>query len=159
MGDLSDKLAFKRELPRYLRDLAVLLGRRVEAAELLSVEETQKIRVQANQVARQPLLRFEVPFGAKEEERFDSFLKRLADANPSDAYLWTPAANICGVLRPVPLSAVNFSFPFDLNPEGIVVILTSDLNDQLLLDYSLGEEGEPMLEVETSGKHWGSVAY
>lgn len=159
MNDLSEKLAFKRELHRHLHELGLLVGRPVHKEELLSLAETKGIRLQANQIVRQPIRKFEIPFIKKREQRFASYIEKLAEVNPSNVYLWTPASNFCGVLRPVPLKTFSITFPFDLNPEGIVVILTSDLYDQLLLDYSQGDFNEQMLEVETSGEQWGGITY
>jgi hypothetical protein len=159
MSDLSEKLAFKRELPRHLRELGLLMGRPVQKNELLSLEETKAVRLRANKVIRQPVRKFEITFDSKREHRFSKFMNQLADANPSDVYLWTPASNMCGVLRPVPIKSFRITFPFDLNPEGIFTILTSDLHDQLLFDYSEGDSGEQLLEVESSGELWGNIAY
>ena len=158
MSELSDKIALRRELSRHLRELSLLLGRPVHKDELLSLDETRRVRARANEIERQPLVRFAIPFEEKGEAVFAAFVERLANANSSDVYLWTPASNICGVLRPIPLRTVRLAFPFNLNPEGIVVILTSDLADQLLLDYST-EVDEQLLQVEVSGKHWGGVTY
>jgi len=159
MTELSEKLAFRHEFARHLGELSLLLGRAVRGDELMSVDETKTVRAQANEVVRQPTLRFELPFADKAEQRFAEFVQRLTRANPSDVYPWTPASNVCGVLRPIPMKVINMAFPFDLNPEGIIVILTADLRDQLLLDYSYGNNDEQHLEVEVSGEHWGQINY
>lgn len=104
-------------------------------------------------------MQFQLRFDEKRTARFADFVQRLAEVNPSDVYLWTPASNVCGVLHPIPMQLVNLGFPFDLNPEGVTVILASDLQDQLLLDYSVGDDGERLLEVEVGGEHWGRVTY
>jgi hypothetical protein len=159
MRELPKRLHFAKELPRHLAELEVLLKRRIEPPELLSVEETCLIRDQANQITRHPLSRCDVSFVAKQKARFGAFLSSLSEANPAKVYPWTPASNVCGLLKPVALLQIDFSFPFDLNPEGILAILTSDLSDQLLLDYSMGDHGHPLLEMEWSGTHWGRVPY
>jgi hypothetical protein len=159
MSDLTDRFASIRDLPRHLRELALLVGRSVDRHELLPLHETKAIRAQASQVDRQPVVQFEVPFEAKTQPRFATFVKRIAEANPSDVFLWTPTSNLCGLLRPLPLAAVHMDFPFHLNPEGIVSILTSDLREQLLLDYSTGNDDESVLQVQVSGERWGRVAY
>lgn len=159
MNELSEKLAFNREINRHLHELGLLVGRPVHKKELLSLAETKGIRVKANQIVRQPIRKFEIPFIKKREQKFISYIEKLIEVNSSSVYLWTPASNICGVMRPVPLKTFCISFPFDLNPEGIVVILTSDLRDQLLLDYSQGDFNEEMLEVETRGEQWGCINY
>lgn len=159
MSELSEKLTFKRELPRHLLELSLLVGRPVHKEELLSLKETKLVRVRANQVLRNPVKKFVIPFETKQEPRFGKFIERLIEANPNDVYLWTPASNLCGLLLPTPLKTFRTTFPFELNPEGIIVILTDDLHDQLLLDYSLGEHDEQLLEVEVSGERWGSITY
>jgi len=159
MSKLADKLAFRRELPRHLRELSLLLGRSVDTLDLLSIDDTKELRSQANQVTREPASTFQIPFDATREPRFGMFVRRLEEANTSPVYVWTPASNACGLLKPTPLGVVRMEFPFDLNPEGIVAILTSDLQDELLLDYSKGDRDQRELEVEASGKHWGLIAY
>lgn len=159
MGNLSDKLIAKRELTRHLRELGLLVGRAIGEPELLSLAETRNMRSQANLVVRQPVNVFDIAFEEKRELNFRKFLERLAEANPCDVYVWTPAANLCGLLRPLPLSAFRVEFPFDLNPESIVAILTSDLRDQLLLDFSRNSDGRQRLDVEASGERWGVVAF
>jgi hypothetical protein len=128
-------------------------------AEILPLELTRELLVRARQVPLQPVVKLEISFEEKRGDRFRAFLQRLAEANGSEVYFWTPVSNLCGVMGPLPLGAFNTGFPFDLNPEGIVEILTTDFSDQLLLDYSLGRHDEQLLEVEVSGKRWGGVAY
>ena len=159
MSELSEKLSSKKELSRHLCELGLLVGRPVHKKELLSLNETESVRNQANQVIRQPVGKFDIPFEKKQETRFLKFIEHLTKVNPNDVYLWTPASNLCGVLRPVPLKTFRITFPFELNPEGIIVILTSDLSDQLLLDYSQGSNDEQLLEIEVSGERWGDIVY
>lgn len=159
MNELSKLLTFKRELPRHLRELGILLGRPVHLDDLMSIEETTAVRSKANEITREPIARFDVAFEEKQTPRFAAFVQRLVQANSSDVYLWTPASNECGVLRPLPIGLIDVAFPFDVNPEGIIAILASDLQDQLLLDYSTGNNGEQLLEVEVSGEHWAPITY
>lgn len=71
-------------------------------------------------------------------------------------YVWTALSNVCGVARPIPLLEFNLAFDFNVNREGIVVLLTSDLRDKLVFDFSV-QNGTPELEIEVSGEHWGRV--
>lgn len=54
---------------------------------------------------------------------------------------------------------VNFSFPFELNNEGIVVFLSTDLKDKLLLDFYINPTGNMVLEVEGQGLNWSNINY
>jgi hypothetical protein len=55
------------------------------------------------------------------------------------------------------LSDVQFDFGFAVNRDGIVVLLTADLQDRMLLDFSEGPDGEQLLEVEVAGANWGQA--
>lgn len=159
MSELAKKLSFKRDLPRHLRELSILLGREVHQDELLSLEETREVSAQAHDVARYPARRFNVPFRAKEGPRFASFIQRLAEANTQDVYLWIETTTVCGLLPPFPLGDVQLGFPFDVEPNGVFVLTPSDFRDRLLFDFYLSELGEKLLEIEATGEHWGRVEY
>lgn len=158
MADLRDKLLRTSDLPRYLQSLTVLLRRPIASSDLLTVQDTEAILEKFKKTPRSPISRFELPFEARGETRFSVFLARLATANASDVYVWLPPSVSCGLMGPVPLSAIDINFPFDLNSEGIFEVFTIDLSDRLLLDYSI-EEDKQILEVEASGEHWGRVSY
>jgi hypothetical protein len=104
-------------------------------------------------------VQFEVGFQAKQEARFAEFVRKLAQANSDDVYVWTDASNSCGLLRPVPLLDLDLAFPFDWSPDGVLVLITADFADKLLLDFFEDDSGEPRLAVEVSGAHWGHVRY
>jgi hypothetical protein len=144
-------------MPRHLRELEILVGRPVQKTELLSLKETEAVREQFKQMPKEPNARFEIPFEQRREQRFRAFLERLAKANPVDVFLWTPASYDCGLLQPIPFHRFRSDFPFDVNPEGILALLTSDFRDELLLDYSV-EDDEQLLEVKVGGEHWGTIA-
>lgn len=159
MSEMSDKLELNRELPRHLRELGILLGRPVSKEDLLSLHETRELRDRTNKMIRSPVVKFHVPFVERLGPKFHLFIRRLFETNPTDVYIWTPASNLCGVHKPVALKAVEIGFPFLLNPEGIVVFVSVDFCDQLLLDFSTDSQREELLEVEASGDHWGHVSY
>ena len=158
MMTLAERLARAKEMPRHLSELSCLTGHKVERFDLLSPERTSSIRDQVRLTPPSPSVAWETGFREKETPRFRKFLERLHSSNASDVYLWTPATNICGLLPPLPRRAVNFDFPFNLNPEGILTVLTSDLQDRLILDYSEAKEGA-RLEIEAAGPHWSTVEF
>lgn len=157
--DLRKRLAYRAHLARHLSELTVLLNYDVTAEVLLSLEETEDVRARSRLLAREPSWRCEIPFSEKTGARFVTLLHALHDFNSSPVYVWTPLANPCGLPRPLPLIEVNFAFRFDLNREGIFSILTSDLADEMLLDFSKDERDEEVLEIEVSGPHWGRARY
>lgn len=64
--------------------------------------------------------------------------------------MWTALTNDCGVHRAVPLSELDFSFPFEFNPEGILSVVSQDLGDSILLDW-YEEGGVELLDLEVTG--------
>lgn len=159
MTPLAAGLTQKLNLPPHLRELSQLVGRKVEPEELLSLVETEAVRAQAMTVQRQPSWRCELRFSDKRSPRFGRLLQAIRERNPSPVYLWTPLSNDCGLLRPVSLSDVRFDFDFAVNRDGIVVLLTADLQDRMLLDFSEGPDGEQLLEVAVAGANWGQATY
>lgn len=159
MTPLAVRLTQKLNLPQHLRELSQLVGRKVEPSELLSLAETEAVRAQGMTVQREPSWQCELRFSDKLSARFGRLLQAFRERNPSPVYLWTSLSNACGLLRPVPLSAVRFDFDFSVNRDGMLVLLTADLQDRMLLDFSESPDGEQLLEVAVAGPHWGQAAY
>jgi len=159
MKTASAQLQQTLQRPRHLRELGQFVGRALMPDDLISVVETESLRVQALSVVRAPSWRCEIPFGDMQSPRFARLVDALQKANPSPIYVWTPLSNVCGLLRPVPLLDVRFNFEFTALPDGILVILTADFQDQMLLDFSEENHAEQLLEVEVSGAQWGQTKY
>lgn len=159
MMTAGEILHAKTLLPRHLGQLESLLGRPVAAEDLLSLDETEAIRARALATTRSPQWGCQIGFAEKNADRFQSLVRRLSEQHAVGVFLWTPLANSCGVLRPVPLSDIRWEFDYALFPEGILVILGADLEDQLLLDFSEDPQGERVVEIEGAGRHWGEVKY
>ncbi len=140
--------------PRHLRELGQLVGRTLTADDLLSIEDTESLRVHALSVVRAPSWRCQIPFADMQSPRFAHLVEKLQMANPSPVYVWTLLSNICGILRPIALSELRFDFDFTSLPDGILVLLTADFQNQMLLDFSEGEAAEQRLEIEVSGAQW-----
>ncbi|NEV64841.1 hypothetical protein [Thiorhodococcus minor] len=155
----SAKLRKKLNLKRYLDELTALIGRPVHADELGSLEQAASIREASQKFHAQATQACEIPFSERCSERFKGFVQRLHGANHSSVYVWTPRTIDCGILLVPSLAAVKFTFDFAVNEEGIFVFLTSDLEDRLLLDFSVSPKGEQVMKVETQGANWVSVTY
>jgi hypothetical protein len=146
---------YATNIARHLSELSSLVSREVRREDLLPLAEADKIREDSKKVQYSPSWSTEIPFARKTEVVFQDFVRKLERLNANPVYVWTPASNQCGLLRPIPLHDLNFGFDFSINPEGILVVLTSDLRDRLLLDYSRDAAGQEVLEIEASGEHWG----
>ena len=131
----SEKLRKRLNLNIYLKELTELAGRPVQARELGSVEQAATIREAGKKFTLQVTACSEGLFSDLSSDRFSNFLTKLHQANPSPVYLWSPRTIDCGALVVPSLSSINFEFEFTVNTEGILVILSTDLVDRLLLDF------------------------
>jgi hypothetical protein len=156
---LSGKLRQKIYLKRYLAELSALTGGPVQADELVSLEQTAKLREAQQQFVALPTSSSEIPFSDRGSERFAEFVRRLHDANPSPVYVWTERTIDCGALLVPSLMAIRWNFDFAVNEEGMLAFVTSDIADSLLLDFSALHTGEQRMKVETKGANWEEVAY
>src|SRR5256885_2239407 len=120
MNDLPTRFAFRKHLGRHLSQLSQLVGREVRSEDLLSLEETEAIREKSKTIHRAPAWRCNLEFSETAGDRFRKLVDALEQLNPTPVFIWTHLSNICGLLRPVPLTSVNFGFDFDLDPEGIL---------------------------------------
>ncbi len=68
--------------------------------------------------------------------------------------IWLNATASCSAFHLLRVNEFNFAFRFAEIPEGVVVLLTEDGGDKLLLDFSPDE-----VEVELQGKVWGYAEY
>jgi hypothetical protein len=117
--ELTKKLRRNKHLARHLAELGRLLRREVQPEDLLSLSETEALLARtANGI---PDRKESFPFAEKDRGR----LSPLVHAFPDDlVYLWTALARDCGVHRAVPLSEVDFGFPFAFSPEGILGVVS-----------------------------------
>lgn len=159
MPSTSARLRQKLYLKKYLIELAVLTGRPVQADELLSLEQTAALRAARQTSGAQTTLSADIQFSDRRSERFNVFVRRLHDANPSPVYVWTQRTIDCGVLLVPSLMAIRWEFDFAVNEEGILAFVTDDLADRLLLDFSELPTGEQRMKVETQGVNWERVTY
>jgi len=149
----------KQTLSRYLKKLKCLTGRDLTPASLLSVEETESIHEQLSDLANSHASKFTIAFEDKLSERFRNYVENLYKANPVPVYLWIEESSMCGLIRLKSIKSVNFTFPFDVCPNGVITFSTADFRDRLLLDFFEDGVGQRMLEVESQGKHWLNVTY
>jgi hypothetical protein len=141
-------------LKKYLEELSILAGHPVQVNELSHVDQAASIREAGKKFALQATTISEISFSNRNENLFKIFTKKLYDANPSPVYVWTPRTIECGAFLLPSICAVNFSFDFTINEEGILVFLTNDLIDRLLLDFTSLPSGEERLRIETQGENW-----
>jgi hypothetical protein len=154
MSDIGNVLARNANLRGYLNQLSEMVGREVTEEQLSSLEEVEKLKKTASQLNGYPKKYIKIASEALAQERFTSLVQRLAKANSNPISIWLDATASCGTLYIPGIIEFNFSFRFTAIPEGVVVLLTKDGSDKLLLDFSPDE-----VEVELQGKAWGNAEY
>ena len=159
MPSSSANLRQHLNLKRYLAELAELTGRHVRADELVGLEQTAALRACQQKFKTQATTTAEIPFADRLSARFSDFIQNLHGANPSPVYVWTQRTVDCGTLLVPSLQAIKWDFDFGVNDEGILALVTSDIADSLLLDFSTSLTGEQRMKVETQGANWKDVIY
>ena len=147
------RICSREQMDAHLRELEILTGRRPESQELLPSEQIERLRQRIVDTTYTPTMTYVLPFGAPE---LWTLAKQLREADETNVYVWTPSSTMCGLLPPVPLRSVNFGFPFEVNPEGIISLTTANLSDCLILDFSEERSGR-VVEVEAMGPKWGAI--
>lgn len=159
ISSFSTKTRQKINIRSYLDELASLVGHSVNADDLGSIEQAVLMREASQKFVGQPSLCCQIAFEERSSMRFSDFVSRLYGANPASVYIWTPRTITCGVFLVPSVSAIKYDFDFDINADGVLAFLTSDLEDRLVLDFSESHTGEKIMSVETQGLNWGAVRY
>ncbi|BFM49938.1 hypothetical protein [Marinomonas sp. THO17] len=157
--NVKNKREYLSKIASYLLELGIPANKTVSKDELSSVDKVDEVRAGTSNLVNLPAEKFKVDFSEKDDIRFGSYIQGLYDTNNEQVYLWTSKTNICGLYKVGSIKDVNFSFPFGLNDEGIIVFLSADLKDKLLLDFSIDPNGNKVVEVEAQGLNWPNVKY
>lgn len=157
--DLHQKLAQLNQMPSYLAELSLLLGRVVSPIELSPSSEAINLSNRTSELLREPVVKQTLPFAEKTTPAFNEFINTLTSAYSGPIALFTPRTTACGFITVASLSDIHWNFPFTLNSEGIFSIVTLELTDRIVMDFFLGEGGSEMLELEVQGKNWSRILY
>lgn len=152
--ELRKKIAFKTQMKEYLKELSEISGRTVEQRELFSVEETDLLKSQLAKFNDTEKVSFELTPADLTSERFKRFISSLEKVNSSPVFIWIEKTNDCGALKLPSLSNVSFDFEFKQLPDGVILFLTDDLRNSLLIDFD-----DESLVVEVQGDDWLDVSY
>lgn len=155
----AERIRQHRNLKMHLGELGALTGRSVEANELSSAEQASLVRNSEKKFSEYDVMSVDILFSDIESFQFKSFIKQLYDKNNSPVQVWLPRTIDCGILEIDSILDVRFNFNFNLNEEGILVLMMQDMEDKLLLDWFKLPDGEERLKVETQGVNWSKVLY
>lgn len=161
MNDRKRTLGYNREIQRYLLEIKELCLQPAAASDLLSLDHTERIREDSlRSLNGKSTRRIVIDFEQKKTIKFKDYVAKLHDANPHPVYVWTERSNQCGLHQIHSLLEFNFDFRFDVNEQGIIVLLASDLTDNLVLDFSYNERlSRYDLVIDVLGDHWSAVVY
>ena len=159
ISESSKKRAYLTRIDSYLKELGTLIGKRVEKSDMMPIESIDNVRRASRSLRETPVSKFEIRFPEKESERFKAYIERLHRANESGVYIWTEKSNLCGLYKAKSLKHIDFSFPFDINDEGVLAFLCDNLKDELLLDFSSDLTGQQVISVECQGINWPDIDY
>lgn len=155
----SANRAYKANITAYLAELSTLSNQTVSADDLSCMNEVENIRATISDLKKLPISKFNIPFPEKENARFRNYIHNLYESCSEKVYIWTSKTNSCGLYKIDNIDAVNFSFPFNLNTQGVVVFLSENIKNKLLLDFYIDSSGEKIIEVESQGLQWGAIKY
>lgn len=156
--ELRRKREYLQNIQDYLAELELLLRRRVQREELLSLAETDELAMKGPNRESTPRSRATLDFSALSQASFRRAVSELGVRNGSGVYIWTPRTRACGVLPPVSLAQIDFGFPFDLNVDGVLKLVCANFADSLLIE--LEKHGaQPTVELELTGPAWGDYLF
>ena len=159
MTNVTNRREYLNNIDSYLLELEMLADLKLSKDDLSSLKEVENIRDAALNLKSSQSSKFEIDFIDKSSDRFVHYIQNICQTNDDQVYLWTSKTNSCGLYKVDSISHVNFSFPFEINKEGVLVFLTADVNDKLLLDFTIDDAGKKVIEVETQGLNWPSVEF
>jgi hypothetical protein len=158
MMNSKHNIQFRRNIKEYLSELALLSNSLVDEAQLSELSDVESVREKASALTEKLVSKTVFNFEFKKDRNFQNFIESLFLTNQSEIYIWTHRTDLCGLFKIPSIKKLNIDFPFEINREGILLFLTADYRNRLLLDFSISENGEKILEVEVQGDDWYPVA-
>jgi hypothetical protein len=158
MNNRQLEIRKRLNLREYLKELELFAGRKVEEKELTSLQFMEEFREQVKAIPISPSVKFALAFEQLQSPEFASLVKQLYEKNMAPVYLWTSRTNDCGLFKVNDVTNINFKFPFDVNSDGILTIVTTDAQDRMLLDFNEEEKVGKTLEIEIRGQNWVKVS-
>ncbi len=146
MSRRNRKIEYLRDINAYLHELELISGSKVIKDDLSSLGEVEQLRKKSTHTTYIQTDSYVILFTEKKSQKYILRLERFFG---SDKFLvWTSKTNYCGIFYLEGINCVDFSFPFDINDEGIVVFLNKDVQKKVISDFSTTASGEQVLEIE-----------
>lgn len=153
--DLTQRLAYKRNLQSHLSQLSQLTHREVTADDLLPLDVTHTIQEQSKRLLNSSShKKFKIGFTEKLDAHFATFVRNLQALNSNPIYIWIEHTNECGLLEISSIVEFNFKFEYTVISQGIISLLTKDMSDNMVLDFFEDSSGERFIQIELAGSSW-----
>lgn len=149
-----DILLRKRWMREYLDQLSLVSGRDVVENEIRSVEEAKSTREKAKKFASLPRYRQEFLLKNNEIGPLRHLFTLLERANPAPISVWTDHTIDCGTFTLPNILSVDLTFLAKWKYDSVIVFLSSDLSDRVILDFDQVYDNGISIVVETQGKNW-----
>ncbi len=144
-------------MPKYIAEISQLDLKPFSISNLIALEVMEEIR--QNVISKsERKKKFTIPFEERSTEKFKYFIYNLYSKNQNPIYIWTELSNDCGIYEIDSILDFNFNFSFEVNSKGLINLLSKNLKDQIILDFS-EDNNERLLEIELSGVNWIQVEY
>lgn len=144
---------------KYIEQLSKLIKVKSSVPKLFPLEEMGSLRERVKLLGQANKRVYQLAFEEKTSLEFEDFVVALAQANGEPILIWSELSNDFGPIKLNSLLDVDFSFSFDVLPEGIVAIVTEDGSDKILLDWEDDKDCGPIITVELLGERWSKVKY
>lgn len=137
------RLFGKQYLQSYLGELKNILQISVDALDLLPIVETDKlIEIDYSNYLK---ISFNILFNEKNKLK-EIIFKNCERINKS-YFIFTEYSLDCGTLKIRKLQDFNFDFSFKSLNSGLISLISKDLSEKIILDFS-EENGVEYLEIE-----------
>ncbi|WP_232380458.1 hypothetical protein [Leptospira ainlahdjerensis] len=151
------KFRYQLSMPKYIAEISHLSLKPFSASNLVALDIMEEIRQKAISKS-EPKKNINMQFEEKSTKRFKDFIQNLYSKNQNPIYIWTELSNDCGIYEINSILEFNFDFSFDINDKGLIHLLSINLKDEMILDFS-NNYNEYELEVELCGPNWIHIDY
>lgn len=152
-------LILKLHLKKYLNILNELCFIGITESNLLSVDESNTIRIKFGAIDFAKSKTFRINFEEKNNERFLAYIQKLESEKSGLKYLWIELSNDCGLCKISSLLNIRFDFSYEIDPNGLIIMYSFDGLECLLFDFAEDESGQRYLEVTTKGLVWPLIVF
>jgi hypothetical protein len=137
------RLFGKQYLQSYLGELKSILQISVETLDLLPIVETDKL----SEIDYSNYLKMSFNILFNEKNKLKEIIFKNCERVNKSYFIFTEYSLDCGTLKISKLQDFNFDFSFKSLHSGLISLISEDLSEKIILDFS-EENGDEYLEIE-----------